>query len=146
MKHLRTEIVIAAPVETVWATLTDFASYPNWNPLITSLEGDISEGGKVEASILGMTIKPRIQRLDANSELRWLGHAGVPGLFDGEHYFRLESRGEGSTRFVHGERFSGLLIPIFGIIGLFGRTERGFIAMNEALKARAEGKKNKSKS
>ena len=140
MKHLRTEIRIAAPVERVWAVLTDFAAYPEWNPFITELEGDISEGGKIKARLMGMTVKPRIQRLDADRELRWLGHLGVPGIFDGEHYFRLERRGADATRFVHGERFTGVLAPIFGLFGLFKKAERGFRDMNEALKERAEGK------
>jgi hypothetical protein len=54
----------------------------------------------------------------------------------GEHVFQLESVGEGKTRFTQAERFSGVLVPLFGFF--IGRTERGFEAMNQALKARAE--------
>lgn len=39
---------------------------------------------------------------------------------------------------VHGERFSGVLVP-FAKSSLDGRTKAGFVAMNEALKTRAEG-------
>ena len=130
---------MAAPIEKVWATLTDFDAYPRWNPFITRLTGDISEGGKVEARLMGMTINPRIERLEENTELRWVGHLGVPGMFDGEHYFRIEANKDGSTRFVHGERFTGVLVPIFALIGQFKKIERAFVDMNEALKARVEG-------
>jgi hypothetical protein len=130
---------MAAPIEKVWATLTDFDAYPRWNPFITRLTGDISEGGKVEARLMGMTINPRIERLEENTELRWVGHLGVPGIFDGEHYFRIEANKDGSTRFVHGERFTGVLVPIFALIGQFKKIERAFVDMNEALKARVEG-------
>ena len=139
MKHLRTEISIEAPSEKVWSTLTDFDAYPRWNPFITKLKGDTTEGGKIEARLMGMTIKPSIQRMEENTELRWLGHLGFPGIFDGEHYFRVDNQGKGATRFVHGERFTGILVPIFALFGLFRKTERGFVSMNEALKARVEG-------
>jgi uncharacterized protein YndB with AHSA1/START domain len=34
MKELHTEIEIDASAERVWDILTDFASYPQWNPFI----------------------------------------------------------------------------------------------------------------
>jgi len=69
-------------------------------------------------------------------EVRWRGSLPIPGLFTGEHYFRLEPQAGGSTRFVHGENFSGLLLPVLG--GILAATQQGFEAMNAALKARAE--------
>jgi uncharacterized protein YndB with AHSA1/START domain len=37
MKELHSEIEIDASAERVWAILTDFASYPRWNPFIRSI-------------------------------------------------------------------------------------------------------------
>ena len=37
--HLYTEIQIDASADQVWAILSDFASYPQWNPFITSMVG-----------------------------------------------------------------------------------------------------------
>src|SRR5690348_14839623 len=72
-----------------------------------------------------------------NRELRWRGRLIVRGLFDGEHAFRVEDRGH-TCRLHHSERFSGVLVPLFGS-SLLDATRQGFEAMNVALKARAEG-------
>ena len=76
--------------------------------------------------------------VEPNAELAWRGSAAIPGLFAGRHYFRLEPEGAGACRLVHGEDFSGLLVPFFG--GILADTEKGFHAMNAALKARAEAR------
>jgi hypothetical protein len=83
-----------------------------------------------------MTFKPNITVAIDHQQLTWLGRVLVSGVFDGEHSFRIESRGE-TCRFHQSERFSGILVPLFGA-GLFDATRRGFEAMNAALKARAE--------
>lgn len=141
MKSIRTDIPIDAPPETVWQVLTDFSRYPEWNPFIPTAQGTVREGETITVRIeppggQGMTFRPRLQRVDPNRELRWLGRLLLPKLFDGEHVFELHPR-EGGTRFVHRETFSGLLVPL-----LWGSmkdpTRRGFEAMNEALKAHAE--------
>jgi hypothetical protein len=63
----------------------------------------------------------------------------VPGLFDGEHYFKLEPKPGGGLVFRQGEMFSGLLVPLLKR-SLDGATKQGFIAMNEALGREAEKK------
>jgi hypothetical protein len=141
MKELRREIVIAAPPERVWEVLTDFDSYPSWNPFIRSIAGQPAEGAKLETRIeppggRGMRFRPTVLKAEAPRELRWLGRLLLPGLFDGEHIFTIEPSGDGDSRFVQRERFSGVLVPVLGA-GL-RKTEQGFTAMNEALKQRAE--------
>jgi len=59
-------------------------------------------------------------------------------MFAGEHYFLLEPVNPGSTRLVHGERFSGLMAPLIMRGQMLAATKQGFAAMNEALKKRAE--------
>lgn len=77
-------------------------------------------------------------KAEPERELRWLGRVLLPGIFDGEHSFRIEPAGEGRVRFVQAERFSGVLVPLFG--KTLEKTKAGFIAMNEALKERAEAR------
>ena len=84
-----------------------------------------------------MTFRPTILVATANLELRWLGHFLIPGIFDGEHYFRMSQTSPGQARFVQGERFSGLLVGLMKA-RLDTGTKAGFMAMNDALKKRAE--------
>ena len=141
MKELRAEIEIDAPAERVWRILTDFASYPDWNPFISQIDGTPAAGERLSVRIeppggRGMEFRPTVLASEPNRELRWLGRLIIPGLVDGEHSFRLDWRGSDRVRVVQAERFSGLLIPFLG--GVLRNTERGFHAMNQALKARAE--------
>ncbi|BBI99881.1 hypothetical protein FGKAn22_15740 [Ferrigenium kumadai] len=142
MHRLETQIEIAAPAERVWSLLTDFASYSRWNPFIRSIEGPLEVGRSLTVFIQppgasGMRFRPTVLTVEPNRELRWKGRFLLPGLFDGEHYFRLERRPEGGLTFHQGETFSGILVPLFAR-ALDGATRQGFIAMNEALKREAE--------
>ena len=84
-----------------------------------------------------MTFRPRVLRAVPDQELRWLGRVVLPGIFDGEHFFKIEPLDQGRrTRFIQGERFTGLLVRL---LHNFDRgTREGFEAMNQALKARVE--------
>ena len=142
MKELHSEVEINAPAERVWQLLTDFASYPQWNPFIRSISGEPATGERLEVRIeppdgRGMTFKPTVLNAEPNRELRWLGHLLVPGLFDGEHSLAIQPLEENRVRFVQREAFRGLLVPLFSR-SLDNNTRRGFEKMNRALKERAE--------
>lgn len=144
MREIRTSIEIDAPTERVWDVLTDFDSYPDWNPLITSLTGDPTPDSQISIQIEppgrpAMTIKPTVLRSEPAREFRWRGRLGLPRVFDGEHIFELTPTPEGGTHLVHREEFRGVLVtPLLAWVG--NATEAGFYAMNEALKARAEAR------
>ena len=134
-------IEIDAEPDVVWRQLADTGSYGDWNPFVRRLDGELTEGSRLEVEITppegrAMTFKPKVLAAEPGRELRWLGHLLVKGLFDGEHSFEIEPLDGGRTRFTQSERFSGLLVRPLG--GGLGKTERGFEAMNRALKARAE--------
>jgi hypothetical protein len=142
MHEIRTEIDIAASPDRVWQVLMDFPSHPDWNPFVRSIQGKPRVGEQLVVKIQpeggkGMTLKPKVLVADPQKELRWLGHLLFKGVFDGEHFFQVQAMANGHTRLVHGERFSGLLVPL-AKSALDGGTKAGFIAMNEALKSRAE--------
>ena len=141
MRRIDTSIDIAAPRERVWSILTDFGAFPDWNPFIRSAEGEARKGARLEILIgapgsKSMTFKPVVIEAEAPRAFAWLGRLGVGGLFDGEHHFVLEDRGDGVTHLRQYETFRGLLVPFTG--KTLSTTEGGFVAMNEALKARAE--------
>ena len=142
MKELRTEIEIQASAERVWGLLTDFASFPQWNPFIRWAKGEARFGARLEIRIQpsgagGMTFKPTVIKLEIMRELRWLGRLVMPGLFDGEHIFSIEPLGPQRVRFTQREIFRGLFVPLLAR-DLDTNTLRGFKEMNVALKARAE--------
>lgn len=143
MKYIETSVEIEAPSEDVWATLIDFESYPEWNPFIQRVDGEPAAGERLTVRIQppggrGMTFKPRVTGFTSGERLEWLGKLGIPGLFDGRHEFRLQRIDESRTRLLHRETFSGLLVRLFLDEDA---THAGFESMNEALKARVEGRK-----
>jgi hypothetical protein len=143
MKELYTEIDIQAPAERVWRLLTDFEHMPDWNPSMEQIEGEPVTGARLEIRFSspngkgGMRFKPRVLKAEPNRELRWLGHLGLPGLFDGEHIFAIEPLDRERVRFVQRERFSGLLVPLLAK-SLDKGTRAAFEAMNRAIKQQAE--------
>ena len=62
----------------------------------------------------------------------------APGIVDGEHYFILEDCGDGMTRLIQGERFTGFLTPVMQALRAFRSQRVGFVMMNLALKERLE--------
>jgi hypothetical protein len=142
MKELHSEIEIQASAERVWQVLTDFISFPQWNPFIRRASGIVQAGERLEVNIQtsganGMTFRPTVLIAEPNRELRWLGHLLIPGLFDGEHIFTIEQLGAHRVHFVQREIFTGLLVPFFAR-RLDTDTRRGFEEMNHALRVRAE--------
>ena len=139
---ISTSIDINAPDARVWDVLTDFAAYPRWNPFIRRVDGVLAPRARLSVRIQPpggrvMRFRPTVLRVEPEREFAWRGRTFVPGLFDGEHFFLLEPAGAGAVRFIHGERFRGLLVPFLRRT-LDTTTRRGFEAMNAALKARVE--------
>jgi len=140
-KEIKTEILINATPEKVWLILTSFINYPNWNPFIKTIQGEVKIGNKIKVKIQPpnskvMTFKPRVLYFETNKELRWYGHLLFTGLFDGEHKFELIDNGNGTTTFKQSEKFKGILVGLYNL----ENTKKGFEAMNEKLKEMAENK------
>lgn len=141
-RQIEETIEIAASPAEVWWQLTSFRSYPDWNPFITRIEGELREGERLSVRIEAeglppMTVSPEIITADPERELRWLGRLALPKIFDGEHAFIMESVGIDRVRFIQRERFGGLLVP--GTLAFAeGAVRKGFRQMNEALRQRAE--------
>jgi hypothetical protein len=141
-KELTSEIEIDATPERVWSVLSDFGKFPEWNPFIRSISGKAEKGERLNVTLHpsgGRTINmsPTVLEAEPGRELRWIGHLGISGLFDGQHIFELKPSGTGKTTFVQRELFGGILLPF--LTGMLrGETARGFSEMNTALKERAE--------
>jgi len=142
--EIKTEILISASPKKVWAILSDFNNYPNWNPFITSLTGDVKVGNKITVHIeppgaKASTFKPKVLSYIPGKELSWLGQLLFTGIFDGAHSLELIDNANGTTTFKQSEKFSGILVP-FLKEQLDNNTKKGFEAMNKKLKELAEAK------
>jgi hypothetical protein len=142
MREIYTEIEIHASAEKTWEILMNFELYPDWNPFIKKISGKAEAGQKIEVFMQlpggkSMTFKPEVREINPNQEFKWLGHLFIPGLFDGEHTFKIESLSENKIRFIHKEKLKGILVPLLWR-SLNSPTKNGFEGMNRALKSIAE--------
>src|SRR5688572_7566406 len=118
MDEIITTTEINAPPRTIWTVLLDFPAYAEWNPFVRNIEGFPQVGETPEVSIhpvagRGMIFRPQVIRAAPDRELRWLGRVLLPGIFDNEHFFSIEPLDGGRrAKFIHGERFTGLLLPL----------------------------------
>lgn len=140
-KRIHTEIVINAGAADVWKVLTDFESYPQWNPFILSIEGKAVKGERLKNTLKNgdktIVFKPVVQEVTPLVSFSWLGSLFVKGIFDGRHYFKLEEISARQVKLVHGEAFSGILSS-FILKKIGADTAANFVKMNQALKLRAE--------
>jgi hypothetical protein len=140
--EIRTEIEIDAPAERVFEILTDFARYPAWNPLVPEASGELRVGERIRIRVVAgreMRFRPVVVAFDPPRALRWRGVIGLGFLFSGEHGFSIEPLGPGRVRLVHGEVYTGLLVPF--LAGTLNRDARpAFEKFNRALKEHAERK------
>lgn len=142
MYEITTHIDIAATPQRVWSVLMDFPAHPQWNPFLRSIAGVPAIGERLSVVLQpvggkGMTFRPKVLVATPPQEFRWIGRFLLPGIFDGEHYFRIMPIAAQMVRFEQGERFTGMLVPL-AKSSLAGATRAGFVAMNVALKSRSE--------
>ena len=138
MKIYSVEITIETSPQTIWKILTNAAAYPEWEPNVERIEGQIAKGEKIKVFTKfspGRAFPATISSFVPNEQMVWSG--GMPlGLFKGVRTFELTPNGDGGTDFSMKEVFSGLLLP------LIGRTipdlTENFQQFAEGLKERAE--------
>lgn len=142
MKHqISTSIIIQSDLETVWNIFTDFKSYPDWNPFIKSLTGEITVDKKFNVELSGMKFSPIALIFKEQQEFTWLGKLVFPGIFDGRHSFTFEQLENGKVKMTQKEDFSGILVRLLKK-KLDFEVKQGFMAMNEKLKELSEAQSN----
>ena len=110
---IRTETILQASPEQVWAVLTDFPAYSQWNPLVTQIEGRAIPGEKIRITIplpyvnKSISLPCTIEVCEPDRELTWWGVTLGAWFAKGRHFHKLEDLGNGQTKLIHGERFSG---------------------------------------
>jgi hypothetical protein len=132
---------VQAPAEVIWEVISDIGSWSKWNPLYPKASGQIRIGGTLDITLAlpgqpPQQIKPTVLEWVPNEQLHWrLTMLG--GFVKTTRFFEIESLAEASSIVSNGELFAGMMGP--SVAKRMGRSiYRGFMEMNEALKARAE--------
>ncbi|PNH06665.1 hypothetical protein TSOC_006934 [Tetrabaena socialis] len=141
---LRTQLEINASQERVWSVLQDYRKWQEWNSFlkINHAAGTLSPGEALQVTFqppgrAATTMGPQVIDFQVGSEFKWRGKLwGTSLFFVGEHYFKLQSLGQGKTLLLHGEDFKGCLVPLLG--SMLKDTEKGFQDFNNGLKQAAE--------
>lgn len=135
-------VEIDAPVDEVWAVLTDFAAYPGWNRFTTSVECSGRLGDPVVMQVCFPGAKPMRQVevlnvFEAPRRLAWGMHMLAAPLLVANRYQVLEPVGPARTRYTSTDYLSGLLAPL--VRRLYAEPMRaGFALAGEGLKRRCE--------
>jgi uncharacterized protein YndB with AHSA1/START domain len=130
---------IHASPETIWALLTDAASFPRWNSTVTSIEGDIALGQRLRLRVKSApdrVFTPTVSEVSERRSMVWSD--GMAPMFKGVRTFTLTPNEDGTTDFSMTEVFSGLALPM--IKGSLPDFAPVFEAYAEDLKRTAEGK------
>lgn len=113
-------VMVSSAVEAskadVWAVLTDFDDYDQWNPVITSASGEPVVGTELDLELTLPGHDP--EELDAevliargDRKLRWQDRLVLPGVRDWEYEFVLQPVEPGRVVIVQLLRSEGLLAP-----------------------------------
>jgi hypothetical protein len=142
MQIIETSIVIQAPVEHVWAILTDIDNYRNWNPFIVDVCGQLLEGQKIQfhKAMRGGAI-PNYSRVDVfnaeNHRLCWTTTYIHALFFRTMNSFTLEALDEKSACLIQVESQQGF-VSILSLPSMLHSLRSSMVSMNKALKRHAE--------
>jgi len=143
MRGVRIEhrIGVQAPAETIWEVLADIERWAHWNPLYPKAEGRLRIGAPLTLEVAlpdrkPQTIRPVIIDWIPNEQIHWRLSA-MGGLVRTTRYLEIEKLTETGCIFANGEVFAGPLGDM-AVRSLGRAARRGFAAMGEAVKTRAE--------
>jgi len=140
--EIRTNPVeINAPIEVVWTVLTEVGKYSDWNPFTPQVRTDFSIGSPANLLVRMGPAKFRIAESMCAFEkprlIAWEKTFGAGWLLHAVREQHLKLFGKTSCSYHNTDRLTGVLAPmVFACFG--GYMRRGFDAVAEGLKARAE--------
>lgn len=142
MHDIHIDILVQAPPEMVWAKLTDFRSYPGWNPLLRVEAGEAREGSSLlnrytVPGLPAIILRPRVRIADPPRHIAWEASLLFPGIIDSVHGFRMKRKDGSHTLLDHYLRLSGLFASLF-VRSFDANLRRGLEGMNMAIKDKVE--------
>lgn len=149
MRRAEAAVSIDAPIEVVWAVVTDLAAYPSWDPFIAAAQGTAAVGEEI---ILGvrlttgrqLTLRAKVGRrvaptrmgsaLTAVLEYDLVGALASTNTVRSRRRHLLRQAADGVTAYRVEEWFRGAValgVPV-------AKVQAAFRAHAQALKERAE--------
>jgi hypothetical protein len=136
--EVQESLVIPAAGRDVFATLMEWARYPEWNPYITRLDGQAQVGAPIQVYFsMGfgprLPLSCRVAQTDPGKQvLAWDYKAMFGWLYSARHSFVIEDLKAGQCRIVQTEKIQGL--AACGLFSLFHRLlGQRFQVMHQAL-------------
>jgi uncharacterized protein YndB with AHSA1/START domain len=113
MRYSVTREIDAKP-QVIWELLTRASGYPEWNPAVLGIEGEIAEGEKMRlTSIVDPDRQFKLTVSDVEAPRHMVSSDGMPlGLFRGTRSFDVVPRGDGTSEFRMEEVYTGLMAPL----------------------------------
>ena len=105
-----TAAVLDAPVEAVWAVLSDIEGWPSWNPDVKQarLEGPLASGTRFTWKAGPGTIRSVLQVVEPPRRIGWTGQTmGIRAA----HVWEIEAA-DGGSRVRTEESWSGLIVSL----------------------------------
>jgi uncharacterized protein YndB with AHSA1/START domain len=147
MEDITNQVIVKAPVETVWKAIQDPGEHAAWHPIATRIEGDHALGSTRKCSVLvgkkPGTTEELCSTYDEARKIMWTIEQDSTGfsrmVSDWSAGFSLEPQGPGTTRvtaqslFRPKRFFVRLMMP--GIRRKFHQTQRAIL---DGLKQHAE--------
>ena len=90
----RDEILISAPIQTIWDIQTDVAGWPSWQPDVDGAEAadPLTVGSVFRWQTAGLDITSTVEEIDAPHRIVWGGPAqGIVAV----HVWTLDERDDG---------------------------------------------------
>jgi len=131
----RKEILVDAPIDSVWALESDIDRWPQWQPGVSAarLDGPLTAGSIFRWKGQGLNITSTLQEVSPPTRISWTGKA--PGI-DAIHIWTFEPQGN-STRVVSEESWSGWLTRLLKLFDA-RMLEKSMDQSLKVLKSKAE--------
>ena len=153
MAAIQESILIAAPINKVWAKLISVDSWSEWNSFVTSICIHSPNDCLIVGSKQTITITPDkaskpesytnvVTVFKPDYEFWWKGTILNGVLFETDHWCRVQPveqpDGRKWTEFTQGEAFSGIMSPLVRWLGKDETLRKGYQRMNMDLKRALE--------
>ena len=142
MKEIRTEIQIAATKDKVWEILIDLPHWPDWNPIVNSIEGTLKVGSELSITMRdgesndGKKYQAKITAIEDKKRFSFIATMIAKFMFSADRIIELEDSNNG-TLLIQREIYTGFMVSMFW--GKLSTQAAAMLqSMNESIKKKAE--------